>query len=298
MAEPDLIELQLPRVRMSALTWGPQDGRLALCVHGFPDSAHTWRFIAPMLADRGFRVVAPFTRGYAPTGPAPDGDYHIGALMTDLIDLHTQLDGGDDAVLIGHDWGAWTTNALAAYAGAPFGSYVSLALPPVASIQTGRGVGRKIRMSARQLRNSWYVLFFQFPWLPERMLASIIPRLWKDWSPRGAQVGDDVHRTLAALPTVAHRKAAIGYYRAAARVSGVAPHYAGLQRFWRKVPRIPMLVLHGQQDGAMQIGYLDGTLDALPPGSRLVRIPDAGHFLQIDQPDAVFTAIAEYLKVN
>ena len=293
-----MLELELPHVRMTALAWGPEDGRLALCVHGFPDSAHSWRDVAPLLAAKGFRVVAPFTRGYAPTGPAPDGDYHLGALMTDLIDLHECLGGGTDAVLIGHDWGCFTANGLAAYAGSPFRAYVSMALPPVRAFDNSRrSLVENLKMAAIQLRKSWYVLFFQIPLLPERLLGRIIPRLWKDWSPPGADVREGVARTLAALPTLAHRKAAVGYYRAMVRFTRPAAQYAGLNRFRFKLPRTPLLVLHGEQDGAVQIGYLDGVIDALPPGSRVQTVPGAGHFLQVDQPEAVCAAILEYLQV-
>lgn len=78
---------------------------MALCVHGFPDSAHTWRYLLPALAQAGYRAVAPFTRGYAPTSIAPDNCYQAGALAADVSALHQALGGTHDAVLIGHDWG-------------------------------------------------------------------------------------------------------------------------------------------------------------------------------------------------
>src|SRR3954464_2707270 len=81
-------------------------GPLALCLHGFPDSAHTWRHLLPALADAGFHAVAPFMRGYAPTAVPGDGAYQTGALATDANALHEALGGDADAVLIGHDWGA------------------------------------------------------------------------------------------------------------------------------------------------------------------------------------------------
>lgn len=298
VSEPHLIECYLPRLRMSALTWGPADGRLALCVHGFPDSAHSWQTFAPLLVAKGFRVVAPFTRGYAPTGPAPDGDYHLGALMSDLVDLHAHLGHPDDAVLIGHDWGAFATNGLAAYAGSPFSAHIAMAIPPVRAIDNSRrGPAQHLRMSAIQLRRSWYILFFQLPFIPERVVHRAIPRLWKDWSPRGVDVRDGVATTLAALPSLAHRKAAVSYYRAMVRFTRTAPQYAGLHRFRFRLPCHPLLVLLGEQDGAFQVGYLDGVIDALPPGSRLRTIPDAGHFLQVDQPEATAKAVLEYLRV-
>lgn len=299
VTEPVVITLDLPRLRMTMLSWGPEDGRLALCVHGFPDSAHSWRFIAPTLAAKGFRVVAPFIRGYEPTGPAPDGDYHVGALMSDLIGLHAQLGGPVDAVLIGHDWGAFAANALAAYGGSPFSAHIAMAIPPIRAFDNSRrGLTQNLRMTAIQLRRSWYVLFFQLPFVPERVLHRVIPRLWKDWSPPGVDVRGEVMTVLAALPSVTHRKAAVSYYRSLVRFSPAATQYAGLQRFRFKLPRGPVLVLHGDQDGAVQVGYLDGVIDSLPPGSRVHTISGAGHFLQVDRPDAVCAAILEYLGVD
>src|SRR3954451_24404859 len=95
---------------------GPSDGRLALCLHGFPDSPHTFRFLLPALAQAGFHAVAPFMRGYAPTEVPADGQYHTGALVRDTNSLHGALAGHRpvDAVLIGHDWGATAAYGAAA----------------------------------------------------------------------------------------------------------------------------------------------------------------------------------------
>src|SRR5215470_6781862 len=96
-------------VRANDLEFGVLEagtGPLALCLHGFPDCAHTWRHLLPALADAGFHAVAPFMRGYAPTGIPGDAAYQIGALAADATALHEVLGGTADAVLIGHDWGA------------------------------------------------------------------------------------------------------------------------------------------------------------------------------------------------
>lgn len=297
MADPRVLELDLPRLRMTALEWGPQDGRLALCVHGFPDSAHSWRYLAPLLVAKGFRVVAPFTRGYAPTGPAPDGDYALGALMSDVVDLHGALGAPTDAVVIGHDWGGWTVNALAASPNSPFAEHISMALPPIRAIAESKfGPVRTARMALIQLRMSWYIMFFQLPALPERVLHRVIPRLWKDWSPPRTDVRANVHNTLAALPTPAHRRAALAYYRATARFTAASAPYAHLHRYRLDLPRIPVLVLHGDRDGAMQVGYVEQAMNFLPPGSKVQIIEGAGHFLQVDRPEAVCGAILGHLR--
>ncbi len=297
LTEPREIILDLPQLRMAALEWGPADGRLALCAHGFPDSAHGWRLLAPLLADNGFRVVAPFMRGYAPTGPASDGDYTIGALMGDLVAAHQALGAPTDAVLIGHDWGGWTTGSMAAHGGSPFAAHISLALAPVAAISPPRGLGVRggIRLAGRQLRNSWYIAFFQTPWVPERVLARVIPRLWRDWEPEGADVADDVAATLAALPDTDHRRAAISYYRHNMQFRPGTRRHRAMNRFRYKIPQSPLLLICGDSDGALDAALHSEVIDTLPPGSRSIVLPGAGHFIQIEQPQAVCDAICEYL---
>ena len=87
MGQPGWVEVEAPTVTLRGLTWSPrtaaEDAPIALCLHGFPDTAHGWRHIGPKLACAGWRVVAPFMRGYAPSTIPVDGSYHIGALMDD-----------------------------------------------------------------------------------------------------------------------------------------------------------------------------------------------------------------------
>src|SRR5258708_91681 len=82
-------------------------GPRALCVHGFPDSPYSYRSLLPALAEAGYRAVAPFNRGFAPT-ELPDARHHIhsSTMAADQIALHEALGGGSDAILIAHDWGA------------------------------------------------------------------------------------------------------------------------------------------------------------------------------------------------
>ncbi len=299
MTDPQTLVLKLPHLDVTALSWGPADGRLVLCLHGFPDSAWGWRKMAPILAERGMRVVAPFSRGYAPTGPAADGDYHIGALMYDALAVHRELGAPTDAVLIGHDWGAFTSNAIAAYPDSPFSDHISIAVPPVGALSRTRGpVGRQLRMMPQQLRNSWYILFFQLPLLPERLLPRIIPRLWRDWGPPGYPTDAELDDALAALPSPAHRRAAVSYYRALVRPTRPAPRYAELNRWRFEVPLVPILHLQGAQDGAMTPAYAEQVTTVLPPGSRVLTIPSAGHFLQIEQPRVAADAVLDYLDAR
>ena len=94
---------------------GPPDGDVVLLLHGFPQSAHCWRLVAPALAARGFRVVAPDQRGYSPGArPVAAGGYRLPTLTADAIGLLDAL-GDGPAHVVGHDWGAavaWQVGAL------------------------------------------------------------------------------------------------------------------------------------------------------------------------------------------
>src|SRR5580765_1168097 len=101
-------ELRQGRVRANGLTFATLeagDGPLVLCLHGFPDHARSFRHQLPALAAAGFRAVAPFMRGYAPTEVPPDGPYQSAALAQDAVALIDAL-GYQRAAIFGHDWGA------------------------------------------------------------------------------------------------------------------------------------------------------------------------------------------------
>ncbi|WP_280400265.1 alpha/beta fold hydrolase [Nocardia carnea] len=294
--EPETVEFDLPHLAMTALAWGAPGGRLALCLHGFPDTAWTWRHLGPALADRGFRVIAPFTRGYAPTAVPADGDYHLGALAYDALALYRALGNPADAVLIGHDWGALTANTIAALPDCPFRQVVSLAVPPVPAMRPRPATARRSAGAyLRQLRYSWYILFNQLPGIAERSLDRLIPRLWHDWSP-GYPAAEDIAHTLAALPTGAHRTAALSYYRAFLRPAKVPEPYAGPHRYWDQAPRVPMLYLHGSADTTMHPVFAARVGEVLAPaGGVSETVTDAGHFLHLERPGEVAGRIGLFL---
>ena len=154
------------------------EGPLALCLHGFPDSAHTWRHLLPLLAEAGFRAIAPFQRGYAPTAVPADGRYQTAALALDANGFHEALGGGEPGVIIGHDWGAPGTIGAAVSAPERWRKVVTMAVPP------GPAMGAAFLTVPAQLKRSWYMFFFQHPLsdlvVPANDLA-FIDQLWADW---------------------------------------------------------------------------------------------------------------------
>lgn len=128
------IDVTAPAVRLRALTRGHPGAPMALCLHGFPDTAHGFRFLAPHLVEAGHRVVAPFMRGYAPSSRPRDHSFHVGALMDDALRVRAAAGPSHADVVIGHDWGAVVATGLAALPGSPFRKAVVMSVRPAAAL--------------------------------------------------------------------------------------------------------------------------------------------------------------------
>ncbi len=276
------------RLEVAYLTCGA--GPLALCLHGFPDCASTWRHLLPALAEAGFRAVAPWLRGYAPTGVPEDMRYQNGALVHDANALHDALGGDGDAVIVGHDWGARAANGAAAFAPDRWRRVVTLAVPPAAAVAQGF-------LTYEQLRRSWYMFLFQHP------LADVavgldglrfIDRLWADWSP-GYDAAGDLPAVKEALGQPANLAAALGYYRATLQPDRQVPELAAEEAAVAKTPPQPHLFMHGEDDGCMGVELARDAGAFLPDGSRVVIVDDAGHFLHLELPGIVNPVIVDFV---
>ena len=208
MTEPRWIDVSAPAVQLRALVWGPQDGPIALCLHGFPDTAYGFRKLAPHLVEAGYRVVAPFMRGYVPSSVPSDGSYHLGALMDDALQVRAASGPTDADVVIGHDWGAVAATGLAAMPDSPFGKAVVMSVPPAATLR--KSIPGLLRLLPAQLVRSWYISYFQLPFAPERSGAWIVPLLWRRWSP-GYGAAEDLRHVDAAIGAPDRWRAALGF---------------------------------------------------------------------------------------
>ncbi len=268
------------------------DGPLALCLHGFPDSAHSWRHLLPELAGAGYRAVAPFQRGYAPTAVPADGRYQTAALSLDAIGFHEALGGGVPGVIIGHDWGAPATHGAAVHEPDRWSKVVSMAVPP------GPALAMAFLTNVDQLKRSWYRVFFQHPLsdmvVPAGDLA-FIDRIWSDWSPGYDGAADAAH-VKDCLRAPAHLAAALGYYRASLGDGYKDPALDALQAANQNVPTQPMLYLHGADDGCIGVEVAESARALVTPNVTIEIIERAGHFLQLERPDVVNARIMEFLS--
>ena len=182
-------------------------GPLVLLVHGFPDTAFTWDRALPALADAGFRAVAPFTRGYAPTEIPANGAYDTDTLGKDLIALILAL-GADAAVIVGHDWGASAAYAAAAMAPERVRLLVTLAIPHPRSITPTPAMLWRVRHFAT-LRTSGAAERIR------RGDLAHVDELWRRWSPAWKDIPPaETEAAKAAFREPGCLEAALGYYRA------------------------------------------------------------------------------------
>lgn len=284
---PELFRVDANNLTFAALRWGSPNAPLVLCLHGYPDTPWTWRHLGPHLAACGWRVVAPFIRGYAPTDLAPDDDYSVGAQARDAIALHQALGGDARAVLIGHDWGAAATYNVTAQTPMRFRHVVTMAVPPPAALLDAVRSPRALRVAGRQLRMSWYMAFNQLPGLAEWSQNKLIPKLWADWSPKFDAREELVH-VFDAMRGRDRRRAALRYYR-----SLITPQ--GFKDGFLVNGKQPVLFLHGENDGCISPAISRRKLDLLATGSHAEYITDAGHFLHLERPELVNELITEWI---
>jgi pimeloyl-ACP methyl ester carboxylesterase len=254
-------------------------GKLALLLHGFPDTAQTWRHLMPQLAVAGYRAVAPFMRGYAPSAVPSDGCYQTAMLARDANALHENLGGDSEAVIIGHDWGAPSVYGAALDAPSRWRKVVGMAVPPTAAL------GLAFVQNLEQIKRSWYMFFFQHG----------IEMLWRDWSP-GYDASFDLESIRKSLAEPKNLQAALGYYRATLGDGYRDPQLSELQNQMSSgVPSQPMLYLHGANDGCIGTDVVASAKSMAPANVKFEVVAAAGHFLQLEQPEKVNRLICEFL---
>lgn len=186
--------------------------KLAICLHGFPEHSFSWRYQLPLLAKLGYRAWAPNQRGYgASSRPEGVANYHIDKLVED-IGLLYDASGAKELTILAHDWGAVIAWVFAIKQTRPLARLIIMNVPhPAAAAARGR--------SLAQLKKSWYMFFFQIPWLPEKMLGRLAAKGVGDAIANSSRAPEmfpdevlDVYRNNAAQPGAL--TAMLNYYRA------------------------------------------------------------------------------------
>lgn len=270
-------------------------GPLVLCLHGFPDHAPSFRHTLPALAAAGFRAVAPFMRGYAPTGIPAEPSYQSAVLGQDVVGLLEALSPSEPAFVFGHDWGAIAAYAGALIAPARFRKLATSAVPYGPQFMQG------LVSSYDQLRRSFYIWFFQLPAYPEMAVAAndfaFLERIWGDWSPGWELPAADLCALKDTFAKAGVLDAALGYYRHTFNPAFQRPELSELQAkiFFDPID-VPTMIFYGANDGCIGRELLDGMEASFPRGLEKVVLEGAGHFSHLEKPAEVNAALVRFFR--
>lgn len=262
-------------LKFAYLEWG--QGPLVLMCHGFPDTAHTWDFAGPKIAERGFRVVAPYLRGYAPTTVVKTNTTSR-ELGEDVVALIRAL-GSSKAHLVGHDWGAEAVAAAAGLAPEKLSSLTMVAIPHRMSFQLTPSLLWKARHFAT----------LRFPGALAGFMKNDFAEaeaLCRRWSPTWKLTPDDLKHVKEAFRVEGSANAALGYYRGTAAVT---------PRFMRGRIAVPTLAIAGADDPTVEPSDFEAARSQFS-GRYEVAVIGGGHFCHRESPDDFVKALGAFLK--
>jgi pimeloyl-ACP methyl ester carboxylesterase len=272
-------------IRLNVVQDGPVEGPLVILLHGFPEFSFGWRQQIPYLASAGYRVWAPDQRGYN-LSDKPEGiaAYNLDELAADVIGLINAA-GQEQAFLIGHDWGASVAWWAAAKYPDRLAKLVTLNVPHGAVMQ------KNLRSNFSQMRKSWYMFFFQVPWLPE-MLAQrqdwkmVTDVLMKSSRPGTFNASDlDQYRHAWSQPNA--YRSMLNWYRAIIQKPPRPPARARIS--------VPTLLIWGAEDKFLGREMAQPSIDLCDDG-RLVFIEEATHWVQHEEAGRVNQLIETFLR--
>ena len=277
---------QVNGVALHVVLAGPAKGKPLVFLHGFPEFWFGWRHQIDHFVSSGYRVIIPDQRGYnLSEKPAGIASYSIDLLAKDVVSvLDTVTDS--KAFVVGHDWGAIVTWYLAAR----YSERVSRAA--MLSVPHPRVFIRNLIMNPTQLRKSWYVLFFQLPWLPERILRArdwaLLVRALRDTSPSGVFSDTDLEHYKESWNRKGALTAMLNWYRA----SLLGPSKFAVDSEGSRV-KVPALLIWGKNDQFAGEAMARESLQYCDDG-HLEMFETATHWVQHEEPAQVNTLLSQF----
>lgn len=264
--------------RFGARIAGPEDGPLALLLHGFPDDASTFDALATRLSGEGYRTVAPYLRGYAPS--PLEGPLTLDALVSDLIAIADALSPDRPVHFVGHDYGAQVGYLAMTRAPHRFAAAVTLAGAHPAAIN------RNMRRLPRQWWMSRYIVFFQLGQLADRAVArndfAYVERLWRRWAPGFPPPPAHLARVKSTLRR--SMPAPIAMYRAGGFDVPAVPI------------AVPTLFIGGADDGCLLPELARGQDALFTRGYATQTWQGVGHFPHLERPDQTACSVLDWTR--
>jgi pimeloyl-ACP methyl ester carboxylesterase len=248
-------------------------GPAVLLVHGFPDAHELWRHQVPALTAAGFRTIAPDLRGFGASDKP--GEYAVGSHIGDLVGVLDQLDV-EGAHVVGHDWGAAIGWVLASLVPDRVRSLTALSVGHPAAFAQG---------GLAQREKSWYMLLFQFEGVAEQWLSADNFANFREWSGH-----PDFDAVAARLAEPGALTAALGIYRASLPPSTLVSPPPALPPV-----TVPTLGVWSSGDRFLLEGPMVASGAFVAGPWRYARVEDAGHWMQLDRPEAVNQLLLDFL---
>ena len=266
-------------------------GPLVLLLHGFPDNALTWSHQMSALSEQGYRVVAPYLRGYLPTAIPAGGFFDKATHVADVVALIRALNGGNPCHLVGQDWGAIIGYGVLAAHPELVSRAVLLAVPHPGQVT-------KSLLDPKHIHRSFHWWFFQLADLPEKALLendmAFIDYLWTYWTTEGYQDKAHIQSVKETLAQPGVLTATLAYYRAMFDSSKADPSLSSLREAMTRPITVPTLALCGADDLRAELMQDQSQYFLNEYAFKL--IDRAGHFLHREQPQAVSQQLIEWLK--
>jgi pimeloyl-ACP methyl ester carboxylesterase len=280
--------------------WSVEEGsgeELVILCHGFPELAYSWRHQIPALVDAGYRVVAPDMRGFGRSSvPGSIEAYDIEHLVGDICGLLDAL-GHEQAILVGHDWGANLVWGMSLIAPERVRAVAGLSVPFIP-----RAPAAPVPIMRRHLGEDFYIVWFQEPGNADAALAKDVRRTLttsRVWTSQWAQEQEEPRR-----PAWLSEQELAVYVEAFERTgfTGGLNWYRNIDRNWRELEPYgerhvtqPAMFLTGEKDPVRLFSpaeAMDGWIDDL---RRVDVVDGAGHWVQQQAPEAVNAALLEFL---
>lgn len=259
------------------------EGPTVFLLHGFPDMANTWDETITELS-KNYHVIAPFLRGYYPTSMATDGDYSVKTIAGDLVALANQL-GIDSFCVVGQDWGASISSALANLVPNRVLKVVSLAIPHPSCIE----------LTPELLYYGRHFVVFDFPDWSVRYTRKnnfeYIDRLYQRWSPDLKNYKESSNAIKETFKYEGRLEAALGYYWSLSKDQ----NNKEIVDFYNTLPKMPFLFLGGENDAIVTPEMIQKIKKTMPSTTKTVVFKNAGHFLHREVFDEFIKEVKLFL---
>lgn len=272
--------IKINNINLHITEAGPADGPLIILLHGFPDTWYCWRYQIDLLVEKGYHVILPDQRGYNKSEkPQAIADYSLDHLSNDIIEI-IKYYNWQNAILMGHDWGG----CVAWYTALRFPKFIKSLL--ICNMPHPKVMQTELKKSPLQLLKSWYIFFFQIPFIPEFSLKLGNFFTFRHNLKLKKYTQEEQQKYLQAWRQPGALKAMINWYRASLRYPP--------QKMKSSRLSLPVIMIWGEKDPYLGVNLAKKSIDFCENGE-LHLIKNAGHWVHLEESEKANQLIDRFL---